>query len=58
MVVHVQDYPDELFPGNNVTYRCLAGHTLIGSATIVCQDDGTWNVSIPTCEQGNFGLNY
>ena len=49
-----QEYPDKLFVGDNVTYRCDAGYILNGSATLVCQYDGTWNASAPTCEQGNF----
>ena len=56
--VYDQEYPDELFPGDTVTYRCDDGYRLIGSATIVCQYDGRWNASIPTCEQGNFDLKH
>ena len=56
-----QGYPDELIVGDHVTYRCVHGYILNGPATIVCQDDGTWNPSIPTCEKGgrsNFDFNY
>ena len=48
------------YVGHRVAYGCDYGYRLIGSATIVCQNDGTWNAPVPTCEQGrsDFHLNY
>ena len=48
---------DEKQPaGKNVTFACYLGLQLVGSATITCQDDGTWNTSPPTCATGNLVL--
>ena len=53
-------YYYKLFPGEHVTFTCDDDYRLRGSETVVCRDDGTWNASVPTCEQSksNFDLNY
>ena len=43
-------YDFEQLPGGNVTFRCRDRFRLVGSERIICQDDGTWNASTPTCE--------
>lgn len=35
--------------GQSATFSCDAGYTLVGSATVTCQPDGTWSASSPTC---------
>ncbi|XP_065189461.1 sushi, von Willebrand factor type A, EGF and pentraxin domain-containing protein 1-like [Sycon ciliatum] len=36
--------------GSNVIYSCLDGYNMTaGSAMISCQDDKTWNGTVPTC---------
>lgn len=39
-----------LVPGSMAMYSCNVGRQLIGSSVRVCQDDGTWSESEPTCE--------
>eukprot|EP00058_Branchiostoma_floridae_P008085 XP_002593573.1 hypothetical protein BRAFLDRAFT_125152 [Branchiostoma floridae] len=36
--------------GQTVTYSCMTGYQLQGTATITCQSDGSWSDSTPTCE--------
>uniref|UniRef100_A0A914DWE2 Sushi domain-containing protein 2 n=1 Tax=Acrobeloides nanus TaxID=290746 RepID=A0A914DWE2_9BILA len=40
-----------LYPGDNVTFSCAFGYVLKGSDTLFCQEDGTWNNTIPTCSK-------
>ena len=42
--------------GKNVTFACDLDLELVGSATITCQDDGTWNSSPPECAEGSLIL--
>ena len=35
--------------GTTVTIECAANHVLVGSATLTCQDDGTWSSDTPQC---------
>lgn len=35
--------------GSSVTFSCLLGYTLKGSANLVCQDDGQWSDDVPAC---------
>ena len=35
--------------GDIVTFQCNIGYILQGSNTIVCQEDGSWDASLPTC---------
>jgi hypothetical protein len=35
--------------GSTATYACLPGYALSGAATRVCQPDGTWDGTAPTC---------
>ncbi|XP_078703844.1 sushi, von Willebrand factor type A, EGF and pentraxin domain-containing protein 1-like [Branchiostoma floridae x Branchiostoma belcheri] len=37
-----------VFP-NGVTFTCDTGYMLNGASAIVCQADGTWSNSVPTC---------
>lgn len=32
------------------TYQCLDGYALVGSAVLVCEDEGEWDQSEPSCE--------
>ena len=36
-------------PGSKHTFRCRNGYRINGSATVTCQNDGTWS-TFPTCE--------
>ena len=38
--------------GRNLTFACDFELILVGSATITCQDDGTWNTNPPNCTAG------
>ena len=49
-----QVYPDELFPGQYVTFRCNDDHRLSGAATLVCRTSGRWSARVPICQSGNF----
>ena len=41
----------ELFTYQSVvSYSCDSGYELIGDTTIVCETDGLWNASVPTCQ--------
>jgi hypothetical protein len=35
--------------GSTATYSCGTGYTLTGTATSLCQNDGTWSGTVPTC---------
>jgi len=35
--------------GDNITIQCNDGHILQGSPSVMCQKNGTWSTSIPTC---------
>ena len=50
-------YDLEQFPGGHVSFRCRDRFRLVGSATIICQDDGTWDASTPTCESTDGKVN-
>ncbi|XP_019633411.1 PREDICTED: uncharacterized protein LOC109476834 [Branchiostoma belcheri] len=44
---------DGTMSGENVlTFTCNTGYNLVGSSTLTCQLDGTWDGSPPTCEVG------
>jgi hypothetical protein len=36
--------------GAKASYYCSSGYALRGEATLLCQEDGTWSGSTPTCE--------
>ncbi|XP_015125055.1 locomotion-related protein Hikaru genki isoform X1 [Diachasma alloeum] len=35
----------------NAVFTCLWGNVLLGSQTISCGEDGTWNATVPVCSQ-------
>ena len=37
--------------GAVASYECVAGYTLVGSATRTCQNNGSWSGSEPTCSK-------
>ncbi|XP_076145380.1 sushi, von Willebrand factor type A, EGF and pentraxin domain-containing protein 1 isoform X2 [Alosa pseudoharengus] len=37
------------FHGTAIVYRCHAGYEMSGLVVLVCQEDGTWNGTAPTC---------
>ena len=46
----VFDQPDNTLVDAEVTYSCNPGYSLVGKATVTCQDDtGTWTTA-PGCE--------
>ena len=36
--------------GQNATYSCDTGYNLVGDSTRVCQAEGDWSGSAPTCQ--------
>ena len=36
--------------GENATYSCDTGYSLVGDSTRTCQAEGNWTGSAPTCE--------
>eukprot|EP00116_Pleurobrachia_bachei_P004296 sb/3464558/ len=36
--------------GTIVIIDCVANHILVGSATLTCQEDGTWSSDVPKCD--------
>ena len=42
--------------GNSVSYYCLSGYHRIGSSNGICQSDGSWSPSPPTCVKREFSL--
>uniref|UniRef100_A0A674HVD1 Sushi domain-containing protein n=1 Tax=Taeniopygia guttata TaxID=59729 RepID=A0A674HVD1_TAEGU len=36
-------------PGQTVTFRCHDGYSLQGSASVSCQEDGSWQPPAPVC---------
>lgn len=53
----IEDFPNGLITQTGYVYKdtvefgCLAGYTLIGQSHQVCQADGTWSGSFPTCNK-------
>ena len=37
--------------GQTATYSCNTGFNLVGNSTRMCQADGMWTASTPTCER-------
>lgn len=37
--------------GDETTYSCSPGFFLVGTATIYCQNDGTYSDDAPTCKR-------
>eukprot|EP00116_Pleurobrachia_bachei_P009403 sb/3469665/ len=37
--------------GTTATIECAANHILVGSATLNCQENGTWSSDIPLCDK-------
>ena len=38
--------------GDSCTFTCDSGYELMGSDTVTCQSNGSWDVSGPTCNRG------
>ena len=38
------------FLGDTATYTCDTGYTLVGNATRICQNDGTWSDLSAVCQ--------
>ncbi|XP_063967900.1 uncharacterized protein LOC129280080 [Lytechinus pictus] len=36
-------------PGESIEFSCNEGYEIAGASKVVCQPDGTWNETIPTC---------
>ena len=45
----IQKEPSSSF-GSVVTFRCQAGYTLVGNSARLCQANGTWTGTQPSCE--------
>ncbi|XP_019639618.1 PREDICTED: uncharacterized protein LOC109481477 [Branchiostoma belcheri] len=37
--------------GNDISFSCNPGYELVGSSSATCQEDGSWDPEIPTCQQ-------
>ena len=42
---------DHAVEGDIATYECLSSFFLVGTASRICQSDGTWSGSAPVCEE-------
>ena len=42
--------PEEILPGQVLIFSCNDGFTRSGCGRLICQDDGRWDRSPPTCE--------
>ncbi|RLV96975.1 hypothetical protein DV515_00012259 [Chloebia gouldiae] len=38
-------------PGQTLTFRCHDGYSLQGSASVSCQEDGSWQPPAPVCDR-------
>ena len=45
---------EENSPGSVATYSCDEDHSLLGSATSLCQSNGAWSNQPPTCAKSTF----
>ena len=36
--------------GTTVTIECPSTHSLVGSATLTCKQDGSWSDTVPQCD--------
>lgn len=54
----VNQTPDNKYePDTDVQFKCKEGHRLYTEhASVYCQKDGTWDLSIPTCDPQKCGL--
>ncbi len=43
---------------NTATYTCDDGHNLNGATTRTCQANGTWSLTVPTCDRECFKQTY
>lgn len=39
--------------GSHHHFSCNVGYALVGTNTLYCSDEGTWNGTVPTCLIGN-----
>ena len=44
--------------GSTATYTCNTGYTINGDTTRMCQADGTWSGSEPTCQRESIQCGY
>ena len=40
--------------GTTATIECAVTHSLVGTSTLTCQDDGSWSTDIPHCDKSKF----
>ncbi|XP_066267607.1 uncharacterized protein [Branchiostoma lanceolatum] len=45
-----RDNNDNFASGQTVSYTCVDGYQLLGTANITCQSNGTWSDATPTCK--------
>ena len=38
------------------TFLCNLGYTMVGTNTLTCRSDGTWNYDVPTCGKYKFNI--
>ena len=38
--------------GTTTTIECADTYTLVGSAELTCEDDGSWSSAVPQCKIG------
>lgn len=47
---HEEEEEEVYHAGDVVEVRCNSNYVLMGEPVLVCQDDGTWSSTVPTCE--------
>lgn len=56
---HGEEEEGEVYQaGDVVEVRCNSQYVLMGEPVLVCQDDGSWSSTVPTCESSRQFLHF